>query len=329
MHLHVDAGGLLHLARDRARVALAGLGAVRDEHDRRLARLSLQRCGRLPQRGADRRHAARRDRGERGVERVRIDRADRLQQVDVAAVLLLARATSSRTRAGPTFISAGMLSTRSFTTRSASCILTWPFILPAMLPEASSTIITFGLVAAGRGRAPQQGERESERRDSGTWSLLIAEPILDCEPSLVPDGSADRAPRARLPDHRAHRARRHGGRVPRRPPPAARAARAEGDPGGAVPAPCPRRWSASSARRGSPCACATRTWCSIHDFFVEDGDHFLVMEYVVGRSLGELLRERGPFSDRRDLSASARSAARGSPTRTSWASSTATSRPRT
>ena len=33
----------------------------------------------------------------------------------------------------------------------------------------------------------------------------------------------------------------------------------------------------------------------VHDFFVEDGDHFLVMEYVVGRSLGELLRERGPF----------------------------------
>jgi serine/threonine-protein kinase len=33
----------------------------------------------------------------------------------------------------------------------------------------------------------------------------------------------------------------------------------------------------------------------VHDFFVEAGDHFLVMEYVVGRSLGELLRERGPF----------------------------------
>jgi hypothetical protein len=33
----------------------------------------------------------------------------------------------------------------------------------------------------------------------------------------------------------------------------------------------------------------------VHDFFVEDGDHFLVMEYVVGRSLGELLRERGPL----------------------------------
>ena len=31
----------------------------------------------------------------------------------------------------------------------------------------------------------------------------------------------------------------------------------------------------------------------IHDFFVEDGDHFLVMEYVVGESLGELLRRRG------------------------------------
>ena len=30
----------------------------------------------------------------------------------------------------------------------------------------------------------------------------------------------------------------------------------------------------------------------LHDFFVEDGDHFLVMEYVVGQSLGELLRAR-------------------------------------
>ena len=34
----------------------------------------------------------------------------------------------------------------------------------------------------------------------------------------------------------------------------------------------------------------------IHDFFVEDGDHFLVMEYVVGQSLGELLRARGALS---------------------------------
>jgi serine/threonine-protein kinase len=31
----------------------------------------------------------------------------------------------------------------------------------------------------------------------------------------------------------------------------------------------------------------------IHDFFVEDGDRFLVMEYVVGQSLADLLRERG------------------------------------
>ncbi|HTO71422.1 MAG TPA: serine/threonine-protein kinase [Myxococcota bacterium] len=31
----------------------------------------------------------------------------------------------------------------------------------------------------------------------------------------------------------------------------------------------------------------------IHDFFVESGDHFLVMEYVVGQSLSELLRTRG------------------------------------
>ncbi len=34
----------------------------------------------------------------------------------------------------------------------------------------------------------------------------------------------------------------------------------------------------------------------LHDFFVEGGDHFLVMEYVVGRSLGELLRERGALT---------------------------------
>jgi serine/threonine-protein kinase len=34
----------------------------------------------------------------------------------------------------------------------------------------------------------------------------------------------------------------------------------------------------------------------LHDFFVEDGDHFLVMEYVVGQSLGELLRARGALS---------------------------------
>src|SRR5262249_33970288 len=30
--------------------------------------------------------------------------------------------------------------------------------------------------------------------------------------------------------------------------------------------------------------------------FVEDGDHFLVMEYVVGQSLAELLRARGALS---------------------------------
>ena len=30
----------------------------------------------------------------------------------------------------------------------------------------------------------------------------------------------------------------------------------------------------------------------IHDFFIEEGDHFLVMEYVVGESLAHVLRER-------------------------------------
>jgi eukaryotic-like serine/threonine-protein kinase len=34
----------------------------------------------------------------------------------------------------------------------------------------------------------------------------------------------------------------------------------------------------------------------LHDFFVEDGDHFLVMEYVVGQSLAELLHARGALS---------------------------------
>ncbi len=33
----------------------------------------------------------------------------------------------------------------------------------------------------------------------------------------------------------------------------------------------------------------------IHDFFIEEGDHFLVMEYVEGESLARILRERGPL----------------------------------
>ena len=35
----------------------------------------------------------------------------------------------------------------------------------------------------------------------------------------------------------------------------------------------------------------------LYDFFVEDGDHFLVMEYVVGKSLSQLMQEHGAFSD--------------------------------
>ena len=34
----------------------------------------------------------------------------------------------------------------------------------------------------------------------------------------------------------------------------------------------------------------------LHDFFVEDGAHFLVMEYVVGQSLGDLLRARAALT---------------------------------
>ena len=34
----------------------------------------------------------------------------------------------------------------------------------------------------------------------------------------------------------------------------------------------------------------------LHDFFVEDGDHFLVMEYVVGQSLSQLLHQRGALT---------------------------------
>jgi serine/threonine-protein kinase len=33
----------------------------------------------------------------------------------------------------------------------------------------------------------------------------------------------------------------------------------------------------------------------VHDFFVEDGDYFLVMEYVVGESLGKIIRSNGPL----------------------------------
>jgi len=34
----------------------------------------------------------------------------------------------------------------------------------------------------------------------------------------------------------------------------------------------------------------------VHDFFVEDGVYFLVMEFVVGESLGKLIRSNGPLS---------------------------------
>jgi len=34
----------------------------------------------------------------------------------------------------------------------------------------------------------------------------------------------------------------------------------------------------------------------VHDFFVENGDYFLVMEYVVGESLGKMIRSHGPLS---------------------------------
>jgi serine/threonine-protein kinase len=34
----------------------------------------------------------------------------------------------------------------------------------------------------------------------------------------------------------------------------------------------------------------------VHDFFVEDGDYYLVMEYVVGESLGKKIRSDGPLS---------------------------------
>ena len=72
----------------------------------------------------------------------------------------------------PTFISAGMLSTRSFTTRSASCILTCPFILPAMLPEASSTIITLAWSARAAG-ALQSVARASPRAAIPVPGLFI------------------------------------------------------------------------------------------------------------------------------------------------------------
>src|SRR5262245_43573385 len=129
-----------------------------------------------------------------------------------------------------------MFSTRSFTTRSASCILTWPFILPAMLPDASSTIITLersSARAAGAVQASANARATATTLPTPIPGLLIATDLRLC-PSLGTDGSADRASRPRPPDRRAHRARRHGGRLPRRAPPAARAACAEGDPPRAV-----------------------------------------------------------------------------------------------
>jgi len=34
----------------------------------------------------------------------------------------------------------------------------------------------------------------------------------------------------------------------------------------------------------------------VHDFFIEQGDYYLVMEYVVGESLGKLIRSNGPLA---------------------------------
>ena len=67
----------------------------------------------------------------------------------------------------------------------------------------------------------------------------------------------------------------------------------------------------------------------VYDTGVDDGRHYIVMEYVEGRSGAQLLQTRGAARARRSRSRSAPRPAPGSTTRTARGSSTATSSPGT
>ena len=90
----------------------------------------------------------------------------------------------------------------------------------------------------------------------------------------------------------AARARRHGRGVPGARP----VARPAGGGQGAVPGAGHRRRassSASAARHRRPPTCSTPTSCSVFDWGEANGTYFIVMEYVEGHTLAEILRDEG------------------------------------
>ena len=110
--------------------------------------------------------------------------------------------------------------------------------------------------------------------------------------------SGPRAHRLQRPLRAAppHRARRHGRRVPR-PRPAAR-------PAGGGEGPVPGVRHRPVLRRALPAEATAAANLNhpnivgVYDWGEADGTYFIVMEYVDGRTLSEILRDRGPAAPR-------------------------------
>ena len=91
----------------------------------------------------------------------------------------------------------------------------------------------------------------------------------------------------------------------------------------------PSSCAGSSARRARPRGCPARTWSAIFDQGSDRRLHYIAMEYVAGRTLRQLLNERGRLSAARGARHHDRRAEPGSPPRTRPGSRTATSSRRT
>ena len=306
--------------------ALAGLGAVRDEHDRRVARLSLQRRGGLAQRGADRGHAARRELGQRRVDRRRVDRADRLQEVDVAAVLLLARGLRAVHEQADVHLRRHVVD-QVLHHALGELHLDLPVHLAGHAARGVEHDHHVGLVGAGRGRAPA-ALRGRAREPRFRYLVSSSRPILDCERALA---QTDPLIGRRVRDFQiTERIGRGGmGAVYRaehlllREPRALKVIRAElfqrrARSGGALRARGAHRRAAAPPEPGADPRLLRR------------GRRPLPGDGVRGRAQPRRAPARArPVLGRRDLPDRRAVLRRASPTRTTSASSTATSRPRT